>query len=140
MVRSKLRAVLLLLSFSVLNAVAVQAQTSPSAAGAMQGTVSIAGVTDQAAGVMQGTVSIAGDTDRHPVSGATIAVFTDGCVGSTASDREGRFSLSGLAPGMYVLEARYLTLRAEQKIRVSPGKVVQIAVQLESPNSTHTNK
>ena len=139
-VRLQLRAVLLLLSFAVLKPVAVQAQASPSAAGAIQGTVSITGATDQAAGAMQGTVSIAGETDQRPVSGATIAVFSEGCVGSTASDRQGKFSLSGLAPGIYLLEARYLTLRAEQKIRIDAGETVLIAVQLESPNPTYAEQ
>ena len=90
------RAALLLLTFSLLNAAASQAQ-------AVQPT----------AGAMQGTVSIAGGTDQTPVSGATIAVFGETSVSSTVSDREGRFSSSGLAPGIYVLEARYLGLRAQ---------------------------
>ena len=117
------RAVLLLLTFSLLNAVASQAQ-------ALQPT----------AGAMQGTVSIAGGTDQTPVSGATIAVFGETSVSSTVSDREGKFSFSGLAPGIYVLEARYLGLRAQQKIGIGAGEIVQVSVQLESPNPTHASQ
>ena len=159
MVRLSLRTVLLLLSFSVLCAVALQAQALQPTAGAMQGTVSIAGESEQppvssvlcavalqaqavqpTAGAMQGTVSIVGETDQPPVSGATIAVFSEGCVGSTVSDPQGKFSLSGLAPGIYLLEARYLTLRAQQKVRIDAGEIVQIAVQLESSNTTHADQ
>ena len=117
------RAVLLLLSFSLLNAVALQAQA-----------------TQPTAGAMQGTVSIAGGTDQTPVPGATIAVFGETSVSSTVSDQEGKFSFSGLAPGIYVLEARCLGLRAQRKIRIHAGEIVQVSVQLESPNPTHVSQ
>lgn len=117
------RAVLLLLSFSLLNAVALQAQ-----------------VIQPTAGAMQGTVSIAGGTDQTPVSGATIAVFGEASVISTVSDREGKFSFSGLAPGIYVLEARYLGLRAQRRIGIRAGEIVQVSVELESPNPTHASQ
>lgn len=123
MVGLNFRAVLLLLSFSLLNAVGLQAQAIRPTAGAMQG-----------------TVSIAGGTDQTPVSGATIAVFGETSVSSTVSDRDGKFSFSGLAPGTYVLEARYLGLRAQQKIRIDAGEIVQVSVQLESPNPTHASQ
>ena len=123
MIGCNFRAVLLSLSFSLLNAVALQGQ-------AIQPT----------AGAMQGTVSIAGETDQTPVSNAVIAVFGETSVGSTVSDREGKFSFSGLAPGIYVLEARYLALRAQQKIGIGAGEIVQVSVQLESPNPTHASQ
>ena len=137
MVQLNRRTVLLLLRFSVISAVALQAQSPLDDDLAME-TCSF--VHRSTAGAMEGTVSIAGKTDQRPVSGATIAVFSEGCVGSTASDRQGKFSLSGLAPGIYLLEARYLTLRAEQKIRIDAGETVLIAVQLESPNPTYAEQ
>ena len=89
---------------------------------------------------MQGTVIIAGEGDQTPAPGATIAVFSEGCVGSTASDNQGKFNLSGLAPGIYLLEARYLTLRAQQNIKISAGETAQVAVQLKSPDPTHPDQ
>ena len=114
---------LLLLSCCALNAVVSQAQAAPATAGAMQG-----------------TVIIAGEGDQTPAPGATIAVFSEGCVGSTASDNQGKFNLSGLAPGIYLLEARYLTLRAQQNIKISAGETAQVAVQLKSPDPTHPDQ
>ena len=122
MVGFNFRAVLLLLSFSLLNAVALQAQATQPTAGAIQGTVSIAGGADQS------------------VPGATIAVFGETSVSSTVSDREGKFSFSGLAPGIYVLEAKYLGLRAQRRIRIDPGEIVQVSVQLDGPNPTHASQ
>lgn len=123
MVWFNFRAVLLLLSFPLLNAVVLQAQ-------AIQPT----------AGAMQGTVSIAGGTDQTPVSVAVIAVFGETSVNSTVSDREGKFSFSRLAPGIYVLEARYLGLRAQRKITIDAGEIVQVSAQLESPNPSHVSQ
>ena len=120
---------LLLLSCCALNAVVSHAQAAPATAGAMQG-----------------TVIIAGEGDQTPAPGATIAVFSEGCVGSTASDNQGKFNLSGLAPGIYLLEARYLiearylTLRAQQNIKISAGETAQVAVQLKSPDPTHPDQ
>ena len=114
----KLRIILLLFSVSLLYPL-----TSP--AQAIQPT----------AVAIEGTVSTAGDTDPIPVSGAKIVLYGETGAISTVTDVEGKFSFTGVAPGTYFLRAKYLGLRAEQKIQIDSGMVVQVAVQLDDPNA-----
>lgn len=116
-------AVLLLLGVSVLMPLAVQAQSA-----------------EPAAGAVQGTVSIADDNDPIAVSGARVVIYGETEVTSTVTDREGKFSFSGLAPGVYFLEAIHLGLRAKRSIRIEAGEVVQVALQFEPHGPARANR
>ena len=57
---------------------------------------------------------------------------------SAVTDRDGRFHLSNMDPGTYIVEATYLGLHAEQRISIEAGAVVHVVLQLKlsDPNAT----
>jgi len=83
-------------------------------------------------GAVQGTVSIGGHTDPLFVSGARVVLYGEMTISSTESSSEGKFSLSTLRPGIYLIEATYFDLHAEQKITVHPGELVQVSLEFEA--------
>ena len=53
---------------------------------------------------------------------------------SAVTDREGKFRISNLEPGIYTVEATYFGLRAEQKVTVEEGAEIEVLLQLKPPD------
>lgn len=75
------------------------------------------------------------DPQHQPIAGGAITVRSADLASArtVTSDGGGRFGLTGLVPGAYVVEAKYngLTLRRPVRLTVALGTSTQVALQLE---------
>ena len=116
MIAFRLRVGLALFCVCLVAPIALQAQSATATPGAVQGTVLFGG-------------------PEHPLcaSGAKVALYGDIGVIETVADQDGKFSFSGLAPGIYFIEATYFGLHEGQNIEVDGGIVTQISLDLTPP-------
>ena len=75
------------------------------------------------------------DPQKKPIAGGTIVVRSAdfAAARTVTSDAGGRFGLTGLVPGAYVIEAKFngLALRRPVRLTVALGTSTQVALQLE---------
>ncbi len=83
-------------------------------------------------GTVFGTVF---DPQKKPIAGGTVVVRSADLASARTviSDAGGRFGLTGLVPGAYVVEAKFngLTLRRPVRLTVALGTSTQVVLQLE---------
>ena len=84
--------------------------------------------------VLNGTVFLEAPGEPAYVQGAKVIVQGEFLTLSAVTDRDGRFRLSNMEPGTYLVEATFFGFHAEQKISVEPGTEVQVALQLKLPD------
>lgn len=93
--------------------------------------ISSPGTIAQAAGTIQGIVK---DPNGAVVAGAPVAVRheTTGATQSATTDREGRFTIAGLAPGRYTVSVAARGFKpAEPAVAVEAEKKASIEIRLE---------
>ncbi len=84
-----------------------------------------------ATGTIQGKLIVVDSGGQSVVTGAKVILRSDTSFDTNVSDHAGNFTFSEVAPGNYVIETDHLGLHAEQAIIVSPGGVVQVALELK---------
>ncbi len=87
---------------------------------------------------IEGTVSDA--TDRSPLAGANIAVRQEGMndiLRGTSTDPDGTYQVTGLSPGQYVVEFRFVGYQAQNlPVTVSDGEMTELNVELRIQTSS----
>ena len=87
---------------------------------------------------IKGTVFDA--TDRSPLVGANIAVRQEGMTDilrGTATDPDGTYEVTGLEPGRYVVEFRFVGYQSQTlPVTVSDGEMAELNVELEIQTSS----
>ncbi|MBP9882220.1 MAG: TonB-dependent receptor [Chitinophagales bacterium] len=82
-----------------------------------------------------GTISghVIDNTNSEDLIGATVSLENDKSIGTT-TDIDGRFSLSGLAPGQYSILVTYVSYNTKliQDVEVKEGEVTTMEIALES--------
>ena len=84
---------------------------------------------DNATGRIEGTALVSSAHGQTYVAGAKV-VASGPVRMETETNAEGRYAFSGMAPGMYTIEATFSGLEAVQTITVTPHEVAQVALQL----------
>ena len=84
--------------------------------------------------IVRGTVYLDASDLSAYAPGAKIVVRDEFTIVSAVADREGKFRISNLDPGIYTVEATYLGLHAEQKISVEDGAEIEVILQLKLPD------
>jgi len=80
---------------------------------------------------VEGMVSIGGGKDPLFVAGAKVVLYGDNTMSSTQSNSEGKFTLSALRPGIYLIEADYFGLHSQRKLTIHAGEILQISLELQ---------
>lgn len=95
------------------------------------GAVAVAQNSQQATGSVQGVaITIDPDGGRSVISGAKISL--DGAKHIDAeTDAEGKFTITGVAPGPYKVTAKAPGLAAEQEVVAAAGTITEIIVELK---------
>jgi len=83
-------------------------------------------------------VSIGGGKNPLFVSGAKVVMYGDTTMSSTQSDSEGKFTLTTLRPGTYLIEADYFGLHTERRLTIHSGEVVRIFLELQGSGLGHS--
>lgn len=84
--------------------------------------------------IVRGTVYLDASDLSAYAPGAKIVVRDEFTIVSAVTDREGKFRISNLDPGIYTVEATYFGLHAEQKITVEDGAEIEVMLQLKAPD------
>ena len=85
---------------------------------------------------VQGTVFLGTNNSPLFVEGANVALYGDTGITSTLTDRDGKFSFADVEPpGVYLLQVSYRGVHAEQNVMVPAGAVIQVSLQLQTPDS-----
>jgi len=90
--------------------------------------------------VVTGTVYLDASDLPAYAPGAKVIVWGEFLVLSAVTDREGKFHLSNMDPGIYTVEATYFDLHAEQKITVEVGTEIKVTLQLKPPDRGTSTK
>lgn len=126
MIDFRLRAtVLLLVGIGVTMARGVEAQCAPP---------------PETTGIVAGAVFLEEPGESLYVPGAEVLGQSDTMVLFSVTDQEGKFRLSNMEPGTYIVEATYFGLHAEQKITVEAGDLVQVGLPLTLTRSNTSAK
>ena len=84
--------------------------------------------------IVRGTVYLDASDLSAYAPGATIVVRDEFTIVSAVADREGKFRISNLDPGIYTVEATYFGLHAEQKVTVEPGAEIEVCLESKPPD------
>ena len=84
--------------------------------------------------IVRGTVYLDASDLSAYAPGAKIVVRDEFTIVSAVTDREGKFRISNLEPGIYTVEATYFGLHAEQKVTVEEGAEIEVMLQLKPPD------
>ena len=81
--------------------------------------------------IVRGTVYLDASDVPAYAQGAKVIVRDEFTIVSAVTDREGKFRISNLEPGIYTVEATYFGLHAEQKVTVEEGAEIEVTLQLK---------
>ena len=84
--------------------------------------------------IVRGTVYLDASDLSAYAPGAKIVVRDEFTIVSAVTDREGKFRISNLDPGIYTVEATYFGLHAEQKVTIEEGAEIEVMLQLKPPD------
>ena len=84
--------------------------------------------------IVRGTVYLDASDLSAYAQGVKVIVWDEFTIVSAVTDREGKFRISNLEPGIYTVEATYFGLRAEQKVTVEEGAEIEVRLQLKPPD------
>ena len=84
--------------------------------------------------IVRGTVYLDASDVPPYAPGAKVIVRDEFTIVSAVTDREGKFRISNLEPGIYTVETTYFGLHAEQKITVEEGAEIEVMLQLKLPD------
>ena len=84
--------------------------------------------------IVRGTVYLDASDVPAYARGAKVVVRDEFTIVSAVTDREGKFRISNLNPGIYTVEATYFALHAEQKVSVEEGPEIEVMLQLKVPD------
>jgi hypothetical protein len=90
---------------------------------------------------LQGTVFSGTPNGPFYAPGAKVALYGDTGIFSTVADQNGKFVFANdLPPGIYFIEASGLGVYAARDVEMHAGAVVQVSLDLDSPDPRSSAK